>query len=339
MIEKDTDTLKRSMVASAIIHLVLIIILSICIASKPKETRAKLLQVSRKTSPILATGNKELKEGNTTEGMANKKKAQEEMSERDRTAKQKLVDTSATEPYKGPSVGPETGEQERRGTIGTKKNATDIDVAVIEKALEERVKGLQEKATLDSLRSSLIRYEEKKFQEKVVAMQNDVSHDKAKFLSYAKTYSSFGEERQYNFLIDFSFSSDRIRNRFFQKYDMKSVPMRKVSDIRWANKSRGKASAYFRDYSDNYKYKHYVNKYGEDPWGYVGEKYLYMGPQSIMWETFMVVLAKMVVEKYGVRDSGEIVDFITSHKVVVVYEIDEEKLEFRVREFGFYEVG
>lgn len=386
--DKDTERLKRSIRASVIIHIVLIIVLSILIARKEKETSPKLLEVCRiseseakeirktleekKAAEKKMEAEREIKKESTememkSDDMGNKGDLGRKLSGADAEGVEKSVHESSAKPYVPPSVGPQVGEKEKKGIIEAKGEVSDnVNEA---DAQDDKTGDIKPKAFLDRLRSSLIRRREKKRQEKEektndivrssaeksksligketdarISIQNDVSHDKAKFLSYAKTYSMFGEEKDFNRIIDFSFSSGWVRRSFFRKYDIRIVPAPQASDITIErNEEQNRTTITIETQRNSKSHKlvlYYRKKYGaeHEPSGYVGEEYIYMFPQSVHDIMIEKYYEKMSL-KYGITDRKQIDELIKPiPKLVIVYEIDEKKLEFRIRELEVFDI-
>jgi hypothetical protein len=124
----------------------------------------------------------------------------------------------------------------------------------------------------------------------------EIRKEKKREIIETKTAAVHNDVSRVSFIIDFSFSSNDIKKAFFQKYDIIAI------------------ETFISEYDKCGEHAYYEIKYGDIPGIYVGGEYVYLWSKSVnsaFWE------------KIG--------HFLAVRKLVVMLEIDEKKLEFRVK--------
>ena len=341
--------------------MIFLIIISIPLTMSAVASKSKPVEVSLATAEQIQKA-KEALQREKERQMAEKKLAEEkhlteeksrqEAEERKKQlaveeAKQKWKDNlegakppAPTKPYNLPSVGPETDEKEQqvRGEGGnemeTRKNSAEhrtqgrykdnVNFSIpIGGDSDKRL--INEIITKGSESTGINRK----------PLSSVVSNDSAKFRSYSRKYSSFGVEKQFNFLIDFIFSSNRARERFFKKFDISVVPAEKIVNLLTDDEERYIYFNGFRNPELRAVWNDYVNRYGVIPYCYIDNLFDYTFPDFTA-EAIWAGMLKGIIEQYDIPSKEEIRNLFRRHKVVIVVGIEEEKMDFKLLEFGLY---
>ncbi len=340
---------------SAIFHMILLLIISIPLTMSAVASKSKPVEVSLITAEQIRKA-KEALQREKERQMAEKKlveekriaegKAKQEAEESKKQlaieeAKQKWRDKLEganppvlTKPYRLPSVGPETAEKEQqvRGEGGNKM----LDDKGFERSVDNVNFSVPGRGNEDErFINEVITKGEKTKEAGRKPISEVVSYDSAKFRSYSKKYSNFGEEKQFNFMIDFNFSSNRMRERFLNKYDISVVPTKNTVNLLTDNKE----SYIYFDKNLNPELsavrENYINRYRVIPFGYLDNSFMYIYP-GVTADAMEKSSIKGVIEQYHITNPEEFIRLIRSSKVVIVLGIDEERMNFKLLEFGLY---